>query len=251
MGLLAPKLSLPRGGASVSLGPAFPRQAPEMVEEMVRVAHFDVNRVKELANAHPALAKAAVDWGFGDWEDALGAASHTGRYDIAQFLLSRGARPTIFSAAMMGEVDAVRAFVAAAPGIQTVLGPHSLTLMWHAKAGGERARATLDYLRDLRDADNSPPTTPLEVAVRDACLGVYVFGDGVDEHLVVEVDKTGDLTINRPGLLFARNLRYVGANEFFPIGAEQVRIRFAVNGDRATSVAVLDPQLVMTATRQA
>src|ERR1043166_3062904 len=76
----------------------FPRQHPEIVEEMVKVAHGNLPRAKQLVEARPALAKAAVDWGFGDWEDALGAASHTGAREIAGYLIANGARPTLYSA---------------------------------------------------------------------------------------------------------------------------------------------------------
>src|SRR5437868_2501340 len=62
---------------------AYPTQPPELIREMVTVAHFNLTRVKELVGARPALARAAQDWGFGDWEDALGAASHTGNRPIA------------------------------------------------------------------------------------------------------------------------------------------------------------------------
>ena len=61
----------------------FPAHPPELVREMVIVAHFDLQRVRELVEARPALARAAMDWGFGDWEDALGAASHMGNRAIA------------------------------------------------------------------------------------------------------------------------------------------------------------------------
>src|SRR5262244_3402157 len=54
----------------------FPTQPAELVREMVTVAHFDLKRVKELVEARASLAKASWDWGFGDWETALGAASH-------------------------------------------------------------------------------------------------------------------------------------------------------------------------------
>src|SRR5262245_57767080 len=87
---------------------AFPMQPPDMVRERVTVSHGNAKRVRELVEAHPALARAAIDWGFGDWEDALGAASHVGNRDIAEYLISRGARPTIFSAAMLGQLDAVK-----------------------------------------------------------------------------------------------------------------------------------------------
>src|SRR5690349_17384360 len=77
---------------TAALGASFPRQDPEMVQEMVTVSHGNLARVKQLVEAHPALARAAFDWGFGDWEDALGAASHTGRYEIAELLIKNGAR---------------------------------------------------------------------------------------------------------------------------------------------------------------
>jgi hypothetical protein len=67
---------------------------PAIVKEMVTVAHNDAKRVRELLEQHPSLANASVDWGFGDWEDALGAAAHTGRREIAEvcWLTVRGSR---------------------------------------------------------------------------------------------------------------------------------------------------------------
>src|SRR2546423_1356935 len=125
---------------------AFPRQDPEMVKEMVTVAHGNVARVKELVGRHQTLAKASHDWGFGDWESALGAASHVGNREIAEFLLANGARPSIFSAAMLGQLDVVKAFVAASPGVQKIKGPHSITLLRHATAGGAAAKPVLEDL---------------------------------------------------------------------------------------------------------
>src|SRR5258708_4629938 len=138
---LAPCAVLPWTGKAATIAEAvpevFPRHSPEMVREMVTVAHGNVKRVKELVDARPALAKAAVDWGFGDWEDALGAASHVGNREIAEYLIANGARPTLFSAAMLGQLDTVRAFLAAQPGAQKIAGPHSISLLPRAKAGGQ------------------------------------------------------------------------------------------------------------------
>jgi hypothetical protein len=226
---------------------SFPRQDVALVEEMVRVAHSDLARVKQLVDAHPALAKASIDWGYGDWEDALGAASHTGRVEIAELLLSRGARPTIFSAAMLGQLDVVKAFVAAAPGCQRILGPHSITLLSHAKAGGERAQATRTWLEQLGDADAGPKLVPLDPALRGTYTGAYTFGPTADERIDI-ADAAAGLTIGRPGFS-ARGLRHLGNHEFFPVGAEAVRVRFAVADGRATSVSVLDPDVLVTAKR--
>jgi hypothetical protein len=109
-------------------------------------------RIRELVDAHPALARAAYDWGFGDWEDCLGAASHVGNREIAEYLIANGARPTVFSATMLGQLDAVKAFIVAQPGVQRIPGPHSIPLLAHARAGGAAAAAVYSYLEGLGDA---------------------------------------------------------------------------------------------------
>ena len=136
----------------------FPAQDPALVKEVVGVSHRDLKRVQELVERQPALARASIDWGFGDWETCIDAASHVGNKPIADFLLANGARPTIFSAAMMGQLDVVKAFIAARPGVQRTLGPHGLTLMWHAKQGGPDAAAVVQYLTAVGDADVQPTT---------------------------------------------------------------------------------------------
>ena len=47
---------------------AFPAQDPSLVREIVGVSHRDLKRVRELVERQPALARASIDWGFGDWE---------------------------------------------------------------------------------------------------------------------------------------------------------------------------------------
>src|SRR5947209_11223051 len=118
----------------------FPSHPHELAREMVLVSHFNLKRVQELVAARPALARAAWDWGFGDWESALGAASHMGNRAIAEYLIAQGARPSIFSAAMLGQLEVVKAFVAAQPAVVRIRGPHSISLLAHARKGGEAAR---------------------------------------------------------------------------------------------------------------
>jgi hypothetical protein len=212
---------------------------------MVTVSHGNLNRVRELVDARPALAKAAIDWGFGDWEDALGAASHTGSREIAELLISMGARPTIFSAAMMGELDAVKAFVAAQPGVQRILGPHSLPLLVHAKAGGPVAAEVYRYLDSLGDAAGTPHP-PLDDAEIARLSGTFVFGG--DPTQQIAVSATGHmLSFTRAGAI-ARPIYPLAVNEFFPAGAEAVRIRFAEEGG-AMLLRVYDPDLVLSARR--
>jgi hypothetical protein len=117
-----------------------------IVEEFVGKAHGDLERVKTLLKQEPALINAAWDWGGGDFETALGAASHMGRRDIAEFLLSHGAHLDIFAAAMLGKVDIVKAALQAYPEIKDIPGPHGISLLDHARAGGDGAKSVVDLI---------------------------------------------------------------------------------------------------------
>ena len=160
----------------------FPAQDPAVTKEIVAVSHSDLKRVRELVERQPALARASIDWGFGDWEACIDAAAHVGRREIAEFLIANGARPTIFSAAMMGQLDVVKAFVSARSGVQRTYGPHGITLMAHARAGGPDAAPVVQYLTMIGDADLPLTSVPLSPQDRDALVGRYVFGVGQRDH---------------------------------------------------------------------
>ncbi len=134
----AARLQVRPAPRSTAEPPEFPAQSIAVVRETVGAAHGNVARLRTLVGRQQTLAKATYDWGFGDWESALGGASHVGHREIAEYLIANGAQPTIFSAAMLGQLDVVKAFVAASPGIQQVRGPHSLTLLHHAAPVGRR-----------------------------------------------------------------------------------------------------------------
>lgn len=224
-----------------------PRQDPALAKETVGVSHRDLARVRELVERQPALARAAVDWGYGDWETALGAASHTGRREIAELLIANGAPPTMFSAAMLGQLDVVKAFVAAAPGIQGTLGPHGLTLVAHARSGGASAQPVLAYLETLGGADVRSPTQPLAPADRAAVVGQYGFGPGPRDHFVIDV-QNDQLGIERPGS-DRRFLLHAGELVFFPAGVPSVKMAFLREAGKVTRFTIADPAVVLTATR--
>jgi hypothetical protein len=123
-----------------------PALDPATVESFVAKAHGDLDGVRALLEEEPALVNATWDWGAGDWETALGAAAHMGRRDIALFLLEHGARIDVFAAAMLGEVETVRAVLEAHPAARNALGPHGIPLVEHARVGGEDAREVLELL---------------------------------------------------------------------------------------------------------
>jgi hypothetical protein len=233
--------------AGEDIAATFPTQDPEIVREVVTVSHGNFKRVKELVDQRPTLALATWDWGFGDWETALGAASHVGNREIAEYLIANGARPSIFSAAMLGQLDVVMAFVAASPGVQRIHGPHGFTLMAHARAGGERAKSVVAYLERLGDADpriDSPALTDAEI---ESFAGSYAYGPGSTERITIDGTK-GQLGFMRVNAT-KRGLAQRAAGEFSPVGAPRVRIKFAIEGSRAVRLTVHDPDLVLTANR--
>ncbi len=239
----------PGADDSPATHPEFPAQNPALVRETVAVSHGNFPRVRELVQASPALAKANWDWGFGDWESALGAASHTGNRDIALFLIEHGARANIFSAAMLGQLEVVQAFVKAAPGIQKTPGPHGITLLAHARAGGEAASEVHKYLESLGDADPMARSMPLSDAEKAAYVGSYAFGTGPRDWLEVFEGKTA-LMIKRGEDGTQRGLIHLGQSAFHPAGAPAVRISFTVEGDRATILTVSDPAPGLVARRR-
>src|SRR3954471_5792536 len=236
---------VPRTGTS---NPRFPAHDDESVKDVVGASHGNIARVKELVTARPALARASWDWGFGDWETAIDAASHVGNRPIAEFLIANGARPTIYTAAMFGQLAVVKGLVESVPGVQRNRGPHGITLLAHAAAGGGAAVAVVRYLEGLGDADPRYTNMPLSDAEQSAIAGDYTFGSNPADRFHVAKNTRGDFTIARTGMI-ERNLFHQGGLVFNPAGAEAVKIRFDVADDRARRLLLEDGGLLVTATR--
>ena len=118
-----------------------------LVQDFVGKSHADLEGIRELLEREPALINSSWDWGGGDWETGLGAAAHMGRRDIATYLLEHGARLDLFAAAMLGNLDIVRAAVEAYPQVIDIPGPHGIPLIAHAQAGGSEAVEVYEYLK--------------------------------------------------------------------------------------------------------
>jgi hypothetical protein len=133
--------------------PDFPEHHPQFdrarVKRFVIAGHGNLAAVKAMLVEEPNLINGAIDWGNGDFETALGGASHMGRRDIAEYLLEHNARLDIFAATMLGKLDIVKAAVAAFPNIVRVPGPHGIPLIVHAQKGGPAAQVVLEFLRPL------------------------------------------------------------------------------------------------------
>jgi hypothetical protein len=152
--IAAPNVSLvlaqsARPSAVTNVPDRGPALAADLVKEFVVAGHANLQRTKEFLVLQPGLLNASWDWGGGDFETALGGASHMGNREIAQFLLEKGARMDLFAAAMLGMIELIRKAVEIFPGVHKSLGPHKIPLIAHAQKGGPAAAAVVEYLRQL------------------------------------------------------------------------------------------------------
>lgn len=240
------------------LNPLYPSEDPSIIRSVVGAAHTQFDKLKELVMARPELAKATWDWGFGDVESALGAASHMGRKDIADFLIEYGARPNIYTFAMLGKLNAVKAMIEDMPGIQKIRGPHGFTLMFHAKMrlmrknveGAEKAdqETLVEYLESLGDANITATSLDISEEEKKVYLGKYVFGEGEDEYFEITLNSRGMLFMSR-GEYTGRALLRTDTHTFAPGGAPSVKIQFDVKDGMAQMVTVHDPVPVVKASR--
>ena len=121
----------------------------KLVQEFVGASHGKMDVVKALLEAHPNLINAAHDWKSGDFETGLGAASHVGFKELAQFLLDQGAQANIFTACLFGKMDIVRPMLDAFPSTLHAKGPHGFTLLHHAEKGGDESLEVKEFLESL------------------------------------------------------------------------------------------------------
>lgn len=146
-----------RGAISLFAFPAAAQNIPAkgppieaaLVKEFVAAGHANLGKCKEMLAQTPKLINACWDWGGGDFETALGGASHMGNREIALYLLEQGARMDLFCAAMLGHLEIVRAALTAYPAAIRTPGPHGIPLLEHARKGGREAEAVLQYLERL------------------------------------------------------------------------------------------------------
>lgn len=127
-----------------------------LIADFVIYAHSSLEMAKKLLDREPMLINAFMDWGNGDWESALGGASHMGRHDIVEFLLERGARIDIFCAAMMGQFEAVKSFLTLQPKLIDARGPHGFNLHFHAQLAGKNADKMVEYLQSVKKIELKP-----------------------------------------------------------------------------------------------
>ncbi|WP_421764718.1 hypothetical protein [Ekhidna sp.] len=236
----------------------YPALDDESVAGVVGASHGRFDKVKELVEKRPELAKASWDWGFGDFESAIGAAAHMGQKEIIRYLIQKGARPDIFTYATLGEIDAVKAMIAATPGIERIHGPHGITLMEHARSGlwdrnisakdKSIANEMIAYLKTVEGSHQPALDLGLTLEEQKVYFGEYRWGPADDEVFYADLNMRKLLQFGRKGT-FGRSLNRVGDHMFTPDGAPSVKIKFKVEGDKAIAVTIHEPNPILTATR--
>ena len=231
----------------------YPAIDESVVAEVVGVSHFDLSRLKVLVNGRPELARATWDWGFGDWETAIGAASHTGRKDIAEYLLSMGARPDIFTFSMLGCYPAVRSMIESTPGVHKITGPHGISLIQHAKAGllfdssrnNEEGKKLVVYLESINSADD-PPYQIVTEEEKVKYVGDYKYGEGFNEGFTIKLNMKKIISLGKLGKSGGA-LYKIADNQFIYNGTTSVRISFTFQDDRVVSLTLTEPGLTLIA----
>jgi hypothetical protein len=226
----------------------YPAIIEEITSEVVGVSHFNLDRLKELVNKRPELARATWDWGFGDWETAIGAASHVGRKDIVEYLISKGARPDIFTFAMLGAYETVKSMIEFMPGLQKTLGPHGISLLQHVKNGNSKSKKSIrliDYLNKLGDADGQEYQVMNETE-KQKYAGDYKYGEGEFDGFTVKVNSQKRLLFGKLGM-FGGSLLKIGNHTFTYNGAPSVEISFQLENEKIISLTVKEPELILIA----
>lgn len=230
----------------------YPAIKLDIVSEVVGAAHFDLEKLKKLVDPRPELANATWDFGFGDWESAIAAASHVGRVDIANYLVSRGAVPTIFTFAMLGNFNVVKFLIESSPGIQKSLGPHGISLLQHAKTGlssdnGNKpgSQQLVDYLEKLGDA-NGRQYMPMDETEKQKYLGDYIYNKKTLEGFTVKLNMRKMLSLGRKGKS-GGTLHKTGANTFTYNGALSVIVSFSMKDGIVDALTITEPGFSITA----
>lgn len=141
----------------------------EKVSKFVGVSHGDFETVKSMTGEIPQLVNCLRDWGNGDFESAINAASHVGNRPIAEFLLENGARLDCFAATMLGLTSVMKEMLKSYPKLHEVRGAHGIPMIMHAIFGKEAADDVFYLLLDAGadvNAMSNIKMTPLMAATR-------------------------------------------------------------------------------------
>ncbi len=150
---------------------------------------------------------------------------------------------------MLGHIDVVKAYIKCNPGIQRTHGPHGITLLSHAKAGGEKSKPVVEYLITLGDAGIGQTSQPLSEESKQLCIGEYSFGAAPDARLTIAKSRSGGISLQRGPGGVPRELFHQGDHKFHPTGAPAVEIAFELKGNAVSGLRIVDGGRKVSATR--
>lgn len=117
----------------------------EEIKEFVFAGHNDLDKVKYILDEKPQIINCTNQSKRGDFETAIGGASHVGNKEIADYLVSKGARLDMFNYTFLGYTEFIKKQIIEFPHLLNAPGPHGFTLLHHAIKGGHEVFA--DWLK--------------------------------------------------------------------------------------------------------
>lgn len=228
----------------------YPAIAEDIANEVVGVSHFNFDRLKELVNKRPKLARTTWDWGFGDWETAIGTTSHVDRKDMVEYLISKGARPDIFTNAIFGVYDTVKSKLEFIPGLQRVTGPHGISMLKHVKNRDSKSKDSIrliDYITALGDVGGTN-YQKLGDNEKQQYVADYKYGSGEFDDFWVKVNSQKRLLFGKLGK-FGGSILKTGDHTFNYNGTPSMEIKFELEADKIVSLKLKEPELSLIAKR--
>jgi ankyrin repeat protein len=113
------------------------------VNEFVRLAHFDFEKVKQLCQDTPALLNTRASWD----ELAVEAGAHVGRVPIASWLADRGAAISTCTAVLLGMSEKVKEAIAADPLCLHERGAHDIAILSYTAWGNPQTAIAEQLLK--------------------------------------------------------------------------------------------------------
>ena len=241
-----------------SISPNYPSIDLETTKQVVLYAHFDLDRLKALVDERPELSRSSYDWAFGDWESAIGAGSHVGRWDIIDYLMDNGARATIFTHIALGQADIVKAIIESNPVIKKTVGPHGITLLQHAKISLRSKDRSAEHIQSLEKLSEflesetaSFETTYLDSDPEELAMyeGDYFYGEGLENGLSVKINRRNMIALGRLGT-FGGGLFKVATHRFVHNGTPSTEISFEVKKGESVALNIHEPGSSIKAIRK-
>jgi uncharacterized protein len=157
----------------------------DFINDFTRLAHFDSERVKHLAQIAPGLIGARATWD----ESAIEAAAHMGLVPLAQHLADRGAPVSTCTATILGLLDRVKAIVKSDPDCVRERGAHDIALLAYTAYGEQRSEIADFLLRSGAGVQaKALGLTPLHLAANKGYLELaeVLLAHGADVNASVK-----------------------------------------------------------------